>query len=98
VLANVGEMSNRGVELQLTSRNIDRPRFSWNTTLNYSRNRNQVEKLSGGSFTDPGSYINWVGEGFPLGVFRTFDYRRTRKGQSSWTRPDCQCGQTPPAS
>ena len=81
ILANVGELSNRGVELQLTSRNADSPRFGWNTTFNFSRNRNRVEKLAGGAFFDPGSYINYVAVGQPLGVFRSFDYKRDERGQ-----------------
>ncbi|HEX2191472.1 MAG TPA: TonB-dependent receptor [Longimicrobiaceae bacterium] len=80
-LANVGELSNRGVELQVNTVNLDRPAFGWNSTINFSRNRNRVEMLEGGDFTDPGSYINFVGVGLPLGAFRTFDYARTANGE-----------------
>ncbi|HEX7239351.1 MAG TPA: SusC/RagA family TonB-linked outer membrane protein [Longimicrobiaceae bacterium] len=80
VLANVGELSNRGIELQVNTVNVDRDRFNWSSTVNFSRNRNRVEKLASGDFGDPGSYINYVAQGEPLGVFRTFDYARDASG------------------
>jgi TonB-dependent starch-binding outer membrane protein SusC len=79
VLDNVGELSNRGVELQVDTRNIDRPNLGWNTTLTFSLNRNQVEKLAGAPFGD--GYFNWVAEGQPLGVWRLFDYLRDDSGE-----------------
>jgi TonB-linked SusC/RagA family outer membrane protein len=41
---NVGQVSNRGIEFLLTSRNLV-GQFKWTTSLNYSRNRNRVESL-----------------------------------------------------
>ncbi len=43
--ANVGEVSNKGVEFNLNTVNIDREGFRWNTNLNISHNRNRIEKL-----------------------------------------------------
>lgn len=42
---NIGEVSNRGVELMLTTSNIERPDFSWSSTLNFNYNKNRIEKL-----------------------------------------------------
>jgi outer membrane receptor protein involved in Fe transport len=78
VLDNVGELSNRGIELQLTSRNIERPNRGWNTTFNFSRNRNRVEKLAGFSVTE--GYFNRVEEGQPLGVWFLRDFDRDDQG------------------
>ncbi|KAA0994222.1 SusC/RagA family TonB-linked outer membrane protein [Dyadobacter sp. UC 10] len=44
---NLGELQNRGIELNLTSVNINRPLFSWNSTLNVSVNRNKIVSLYG---------------------------------------------------
>jgi hypothetical protein len=79
VLDNVGELSNKGVELQLNARFIDRTDLGWNATLNYSTNQNRVEKLSGSPFTE--GYNNRVEEGEPLGVWRLFDFERDASGQ-----------------
>jgi outer membrane receptor protein involved in Fe transport len=78
MLDNVGELSNQGLELQVDTRNVDRPEWGWNTTLTYSMNRNEVEKLAGAPFGD--GYFNWVAEGEPLGVWRLFDYLRDESG------------------
>lgn len=45
---NIGEMSNRGIELLLTARPIQTQDFTWDITLNGSYNDNQVESLSEG--------------------------------------------------
>ena len=44
-LVNVGAMKNRGIELTLNSVNIDTKDFTWQTSLNYSFNKNEIEKL-----------------------------------------------------
>lgn len=45
VLSNVGSIRNSGIELQLTSSNIRRGHFRWNTTLNFSALENKVTDL-----------------------------------------------------
>jgi TonB-dependent starch-binding outer membrane protein SusC len=74
VLDNVGEMSNRGVELQLNTVNLQGPRFGWTSTLMYSRNRNLVEKLEGDPYFV--GYGNRVEEGEPLGMLYMTGFRR----------------------
>ena len=81
-LLNVGKVGNKGLELALTTANIDKGKFSWNTNLNFSLNRNKVlalgegekERLVGSSSTSlfPGSGVGntsilRVGE--PIGSF-----------------------------
>jgi outer membrane receptor protein involved in Fe transport len=78
VLDNVGELSNRGIELQINTRNIQSPDFGWSSTLNFSLNRNRVEKLAGNPFTE--GYNNWVAEGHALGVWKLFDVKRDASG------------------
>ncbi|MFD2598748.1 SusC/RagA family TonB-linked outer membrane protein [Sphingobacterium corticis] len=43
--ANVGEISNKGYEVLINAVNIKNQNFSWNTTLNISGNRNNIEYL-----------------------------------------------------
>lgn len=46
-LMNIGEVKNRGVELEISSTNIRTKDFSWNTVFNLSHNRNEIVKLDG---------------------------------------------------
>jgi len=44
-LANAGEVSNRGIELGISTVNIKRKNFKWSSNLNFASNRNRAEKL-----------------------------------------------------
>jgi TonB-dependent starch-binding outer membrane protein SusC len=79
VLDNVGEMSNRGVELQLNTVNLQRGRFGWNSTVIYSRNRNRVERLEGDPYFV--GYGNRVEAGQPLGMLFMTGFRRDSSGE-----------------
>lgn len=46
VLTNIGDLRNRGFELQLSSVNVDRGGFRWSTDLNFSTVANKVLKLT----------------------------------------------------
>lgn len=56
---NIGEVSNRGVEVMLTTTNFENNRFNWNTTLNFNYNQNRIEKL-GENNEDIFPGPNWV--------------------------------------
>lgn len=67
---NVGSMENKGIELSLSTVNIETEKLSWRTTLNVSMNRNKVLSLAtpsdlfnvgGPGITNPTSIIR-VGE------------------------------------
>jgi len=88
VLRNVGAINNKGIELSLTSNNINRNGFKWTTNLNYSRNRNEVVELSAGAeiigtaapgyFAGGSTYI--LREGDPIGQFWGLDYQGVYQG------------------
>ena len=80
--ANVGEISNKGVELTINAIPVQGKEFQWNTTFTLSHNKNKVEKISNGEFsvnyiregnTDIGGVTNSVTqrimEGCPIGQF-----------------------------
>ncbi len=46
ILRNEGEMSNRGIEFMINSRNIEAGDFTWTSDLSMSFNRNKLEKLT----------------------------------------------------
>lgn len=48
-LANVGSMKNTGVELEITTNNVNKGSFTWKTQLNFTALRNEVTKIQEGS-------------------------------------------------
>ncbi|WP_248722379.1 TonB-dependent receptor [Seonamhaeicola sp. ML3] len=89
-LDNIGEINNRGVEITLATRNVRTDNFSWSTDINWSRNRNTVEKLFGSDVdfflpsAAPGHFLqdetHILREGEPLGQFFGYEYRGVYQG------------------
>lgn len=50
ITTNVGAVRNYGLEVTLTSTNIQKPNFLWTTSLNFSRDRNEITELTQESF------------------------------------------------
>jgi TonB-linked SusC/RagA family outer membrane protein len=44
---NLGQVNNKGLEISINSKNIQNPNFGWNTSLNFSLNRNKIVHLYG---------------------------------------------------
>jgi TonB-dependent starch-binding outer membrane protein SusC len=86
MLANVGEMSNKGVELTLNADILKGDDFSWNANLTLGHNVQKIEKLSNTTYeTDviysgslhglsgmSGQYSQIIAEGYPVGTFWGF--------------------------
>ncbi|MEJ1239211.1 TonB-dependent receptor [Chryseolinea sp. T2] len=73
MISNLGGIENKGIELSLGARLIDRGDFKWSANINYSANRNEVTDIDGGTTTERfmTTYtILKVGE--PLGLFKTY--------------------------
>ncbi|MEW5927668.1 MAG: SusC/RagA family TonB-linked outer membrane protein [Gemmatimonadota bacterium] len=79
---NIGELSNKGVELTVNTVNVQADRFGWTSRLSFARNRNRIEKLTASSdttFANAG-YPNALIEGLPIGVFVGAYYPRDAQG------------------
>ncbi len=78
VFDNVGNMSNTGVELQISTINAKSTRangFFWTTTLNVAHNKNEVTKLFGDQpFSNGTRLINRVEVGQPIGAFHAYRF------------------------
>jgi len=61
---NVGELTNRGIDILLSTVNVQAGKFSWTTDLNISFNSNKLTKIKGDSLIDgySGSYYRYKGE------------------------------------
>lgn len=85
--ANVGDISNRGIELTINAIPVQNDDWQWTTTLNLSHNRNRVEKLSNAAFSVKYQDLGypWIAgntnvavqrlmEGCPIGQFYTYEF------------------------
>jgi TonB-linked SusC/RagA family outer membrane protein len=70
-LRNIGRLQNKGFELVINTQNLT-GQFTWNTSLNFSRNRNKLNDLQGQIIE--GGYVNRAVEGHPIGVFFAPEY------------------------
>lgn len=52
ITQNIGKTSNRGIELSLSSINMQNSRFTWTTDFNISSNRNRIVELYGDGKND----------------------------------------------
>lgn len=77
-LSNVGELTNVGIEAEITTTNIDTENFRWNSSFIYSMNENEMVQLAGESFCV--GYNNCVIEGEPLGIFKMSAFARDENG------------------
>ena len=86
--ANVGAMSNKGIELSLKTTPVQSKNFSWTTAINLSHNKNEITSISNDIFQAEEFYTaNFGGRGqsgisgfqiikagLPLGSFYTLRY------------------------
>ena len=85
--ANVGDISNRGIELTINAIPVQTEDWQWSTSLNLSHNRNRVEKLSNAMFSvkyqdlgypwisgNTGVAVQRLMEGCPIGQFYTYEF------------------------
>lgn len=82
IAANVGDMSNKGIEILLNLDVIRNKNFTWNTSINLAHNKNKITKLSNDLYSTDRVYVGdpWirgasgvtshvVEEGYPVGQF-----------------------------
>ena len=67
-IKNLGRVQNKGIELSISSRNIDGA-FKWNTDLNFALNRNQVLDIGGAPQIFAGNVAN-IGQNLNSGIIR----------------------------
>jgi TonB-linked SusC/RagA family outer membrane protein len=55
ILQNIGKTANKGIEVGITTRNLDLKDFKWNTSINFSANKNKIVDLYGNGKDDLGN-------------------------------------------
>ncbi|MEO7210638.1 MAG: TonB-dependent receptor [Chitinophagaceae bacterium] len=68
---NIGNLKNKGFEITLNTTNISSHDFRWTSSLNFSKNKNEITNLNGQIL---GTDVNKAIEGLPLGVFYTKEF------------------------
>lgn len=66
IFKNIGNLNNKGIEVNLNTTNIAGSAFRWTTNINFSSNKNKITNLGGQIL---GASVNKAMEGQPLGVF-----------------------------
>lgn len=106
--ANVGDITNTGIEFTINAVPVQTKDFRWTTTLNLSHNRNKVNKLSNSTYSV--KYRNWgnpniagiasngeverIMEGEALGTFWTYEWAGyNSNGQSQFYVHDPETGE-----
>ncbi|WP_297335000.1 TonB-dependent receptor [Algoriphagus sp.] len=74
-ITNIGKTQNRGIELSLSTLNIEKGNFSWFTDVIFTRNREEILELPNGDDVAAGRFI-----GRPLTVF--YDLKKVGIWQS----------------
>jgi TonB-linked SusC/RagA family outer membrane protein len=78
---NIGNMSNKGVELLVRGIPIENPGFKWNVTVIFSANKNVVNNVPGGVLPFPGGFGQVAAvNGYALGVFYSTYFARKPDG------------------
>lgn len=75
-LGNVATMRSRGIELSLSTKNIQTQDFSWTTDIIYSHMKNEVTKFETSTRAfDLVSGIGFSREGYPVNSIFSYDFR-----------------------
>lgn len=91
-VTNIGEMSNKGIELSLSAVVADQADFTWNISANAAFNKNEIVKLTngagssasfetGGISGDIGQFIQVLEEGKPINSFKTLRHKYDANGK-----------------
>lgn len=109
IVANVGSMSNKGVELSITAVPVAGKNFNWTTSFNLANNRNKIISLSNEEFRSDsirisqpdgsgqtGSTLQLIKAGKPLGQFFSLQYAgKNEEGVSQYYKADGSLTTTP---
>ncbi len=88
MLANVGDLSNKGIEVTVDADIIQNDKFTWNTNVTFAKNKQVIEKLSNQTYKADviysgslhglagmsNQFSQIIGEGYAVGTFWGKEY------------------------
>lgn len=90
MIDNIGSVSNKGIEVALTTVNVRSKNWNWTTSVNFAYNKNEIKKLNSGTTSDV-SNAWFVGQ--PINVI--YDYRIAGIWKTSQVAEALAMGQQP---
>jgi len=94
IASNVGQITNKGIEISLSASVLKMGGFSWDLSGNITFNDNKVTKLSGQPFA--AGFASWVQEGYSLGSFRGYRVDKIFQTKAEITAAPTQATLTAP--
>ncbi len=90
---NIGEVANHGLEFSLTGQIVNNENFTWESTVNFSRNRNEIVSVLGADNDGDGIEDDLVSDGLFIGepTDVVYDYEIT----GIWQQADEDAGLIP---
>ncbi len=79
-IENIADMTNRGIEIQLSTTPMSSRAFNWFATLSFSANRNEVNGIEGDQISIGNFGFAKARNGEPLGIFYQSFYARNADG------------------
>jgi TonB-dependent starch-binding outer membrane protein SusC len=83
MMRNVGAMTNRGVELMISTKNLD-GELKWNTDFNLAFNQNVVNELYGGQDIESSTLLTREGESINTFFLQEWAGANPANGKSAW--------------
>lgn len=90
IVQNVAETSNKGLEIYISSKNIESTDFKWTTNVSFSRNVEKIVALAGGALSD---IRNSLFVGAPVQAY--YDYEKIGIWQTEDAAEALKYGQQP---
>jgi len=90
IIQNVAKTNNKGLEIGIASKNITSANFQWTTNLSFTRNKEKIVELAGGSQSDVAN--SWF-VGSPISSF--YDYEKIGIWQTEDAAEALKYGQKP---
>ena len=96
-LTNVGEVSNHGIEFSLHTINLEFNEFQWATDLAFTRNKNEILKLTGADLDGDGVEDDNIASGWFIGesLGANYDYVFDgiwQEGEDNTLMPEAKAG------
>ena len=90
VIQNIAKTRNKGLEILISTKNIDNRDFQWTTNLSFSRNKEKIVELAGGALSDVAN--SWF-VGQPIQSY--YDYQKVGIWQTGEATEAARYGQKP---
>ncbi len=82
-MANVAEMTNKGIEIESSYKIFDKQKWNWSLGATYSQNKNEVTRLVSTDYFGFDGFVSTssgAAQGYAFGILRSGDFERDADG------------------